>query len=192
MVKFTQAQKNEFDKLYTKRNSMTLLDVLQEVQRNELGYPVLYLYLFSGENDCANQDNFAKVWLDPSLITIKFDMYYLVLFPQMYIALDPDGKVEFTQKWDFSIAYQKKFTQVDIDQMQQRDEFKNRISLNACKVEVEADDVNYPPEVDTDDSGDDSEDVDDSTTDDDSVASDGSDDDPKVDEAVADESELKG
>ena len=144
MVKFTQAQKNEFDKLHAKRDSMTLLDVLQEVQRNELGYPVLYLYLFSGENDCANQDNFAKVWLDPSLITIKFDMYYLVLFPQMYVSLDPDKQVKFTDKWDFTVAYQKQFTQVDIDRLQLRDEFKNRVNLDSCKVEVGIDDEANP------------------------------------------------
>lgn len=144
MIRFTQAQKDEFDKLYAKKDSMTLLDVLQEVQRNETDYPVLYLYLFGNDDNYANQDNFARVWLDPSLITVSITKYYLVLFPQMYISLDPDKQVKFTEKWDFAVAYQKQFTQVDIDQLQLRDEFKNRVNLDSCKVEVGVDDEANP------------------------------------------------
>lgn len=144
MVRFTQAQKAEFDKLYAKKDSMTLLDVLQEVQRNERNYPVLYLYLFGSDDNYANQDSFARVWLDPSLITVSITQYYLVLFPQMYISLDPDKQIKFTDKWDFTVAYQKQFTQVDIDRLQLRDEFKNRVNLGSCKVEVSADDEANP------------------------------------------------
>lgn len=198
MVKFTQAQKDEFDNLYTRKTELSSFDAITEIRKHEAQYPVLYFYLFGAEDNCANQDNFALVWLDASQITVEIETYYLIVFAGMYVSLDPDNKVCFTEKYDFTIAYQKKFTQNEIDNMQNRPEFSGRISLDACKVTVEQDDkdnpliIDNPPETDTDDSGDDSEDVDDSTTDDDSVASDGSDDDPKVDEAVADESELKG
>lgn len=144
MVRFTQAQKDEFDKLYAKKDSMTLLDALQEIQRNEIDYPVLYLYLFGSDDNYVNQDDFARVWLDPSLIIVSITQYYLVLFPQMYVSLDPDKQVEFTKKWDFTVAYQKQFTQVDIDQLQLRNEFKGRVNLDSCKVEVSADDEANP------------------------------------------------
>lgn len=97
----------------------------------------------------ANQDSFARVWLDPSLIIVSITQYYLVLFPQMYISLDPDKQVRFTDKWDFTVAYQKQFTQVDIDQLQLREEFKNRVNLDSCKVEVSADDEANPQPLNT-------------------------------------------
>ena len=149
MVRFTQVQKDEFDKLYANKSKMTLLNALQEVQKSENDYPVLYLFLFGGDDNSDNQNIFAQAWGNPDLISVSILKYYLVIFPDMYVSLNPDGNVKFTDKWDFTVAYQKQFTQIEVDQLQTQDEFKNRINLDACKVEVDADDKAHPKSTTT-------------------------------------------
>lgn len=144
MIKFTQTQKCELDKLQNHDPELTLYDAMKEVRNNELLYPVLYLYLFNSNTECQNQKNFAAVWTDPSLITIEVEKYYLLMFAGMYISLDPDKNVCFTAKDDFTKAYKKQFTQAEIDDLQDRPEFSNRVALDQCKIEVSVDDENNP------------------------------------------------
>lgn len=167
MIKFTQTQKDEFYKLYEQRDELTLYDAMKEVRNHELTYPVMYMYLFnSGDGTCENQKVFSILWIDPTQITVEAKQYYLLIFMGMYISLDPDKNVCFTIKSDYSKAYQKQFTQAEIDELQGRPEFANRVVLDQCKVEISVDDENNPVKP-----SDDPE--------------------PVVDEAVADQTVLK-
>lgn len=144
MIQFTQTQKDEFDKLCEKAET-PLFDAMKEVRSHESEYPVLYLYLFNSDNNCTNQNNFSTAWVNPDLITIEVEKYYLLLFAGMYISLDPDSnEIAFTAKDDYEKAYQKQFTQYEIDDLQDRPEFSNRVALNNCKIEVSVDDKNNP------------------------------------------------
>ena len=161
MIKFTQTQKDEFDKLYEQRNELTLYDAMKEVRNHELLYPVMYMYLFnSGDSACENQKVFSTLWIDPTQITVEAKQYYLLIFMGMYISLDPDKNVCFTIKSDYSKAYQKQFTQAEIDELQGRPEFANRVALDQCKIEVSADDENNPIKPDMPDESGTNEDFD--------------------------------
>ena len=150
MIKFTQTQKDEFDKIWQK-SEMPLFDAMKEVRNHEAQYPVLYLYLFNSDHACDNQKEFCAAWINPDLITVSVEQYYLLLFAGMYISLDPDGKVAFTAKDDYTVAYQKQFTQTEIDDLQDRPEFSNRVALDQCKVEVSVDDKDNPTKPDMSD-----------------------------------------
>ena len=147
MIQFTQTQKDEFNKLSNKAET-PLFDVMKEVRNHEAEYPVLYLYLFNNDHACDNQKEFSAAWIEPDLITVAVEQYYLLLFAGMYISLDPDGKIAFTVKDDYTVAYQKQFTQAEIDDLQDRPEFANRVALDQCKVEVSVDDKNNPTKPD--------------------------------------------
>lgn len=144
MIIFTQTQKNELDALRNRDPELSLYDAMKEVRNNESLYPVLYIYLFNSNGICQNQKLFAAAWTDPSLTTIEVEKYYLLMFAGMYISLDPDNNVCFTAKDDFAKAYKKQFTQAEIDDLQDRPEFANRVALDQCKVEVSVDDENNP------------------------------------------------
>lgn len=147
MIQFTQTQKDEFDKLCEKADT-PLFDAMREVRSHEAEYPVLYLYLFNSDNNCSNQKDFSTAWVNPDLITIEVEKYYLLLFASMYISVDPDNEIAFTAKDDYEKAYQKQFTQDEIDDLQDRPWFSNRVALNNCKVEVSQDDKDNPITVD--------------------------------------------
>lgn len=151
MVNFTSTQKAEFDKLHAQSDKLSLYDAMKEVRNKETVYPVLHLYLFSEETACVNQKAFSTVWIEPSLITVEVEKYYLLIFAGMYISLDPDNKVCFTAKDDYTVAYQKQFTQTEIDDLQDRPEFSNRVALDQCKVEVSVDDKDNPTKPDMSD-----------------------------------------
>ena len=144
MIRFTQAQKDEFDKLYKDHDSMSILDAMLRVQNFQSQYPVLYFYLFGSGDDSKNQNEFIQAWLDIELIKVTVTRYYLVVFPAMYVSIDPDNNIVFTTKYDNSKMYQKQFTQLEVNNLQQEEQFSNRINLDACKVEVNEDDKKNP------------------------------------------------
>lgn len=116
-----------------------LFDVMKEVRNHEAEYPVLYLYLFNNDHACDNQKSFSEAWIDPTIITVAIQKYYLLLFAGMYISLDSNNKACFTAKDDYTIGYQRQFTQAEIDDLQDRPEFANRVALDQYKVEVRVD-----------------------------------------------------
>lgn len=144
MIRFTQAQKDEFDKLYKDHDSMSILDAMLRVQNFQSQYPVLYFYLFGSGDDSKNQNEFIQAWLDIELIKVTVTRYYLVVFPAMYVSIDSDNNIVFTTKYDNSKMYQKQFTQLEVNNLQQEEQFSNRINLDACKVEVNEDDKKKP------------------------------------------------
>ena len=140
MIYFTEVQKNEFDKLKADEAKFTVLQAMVEVQNNEEDYPVLFLYLF-GDNEVENQANFAHAWFGSDEITVEVKEYYLIVIPGQYISVDPDGNVSFTAKDDYSKQYQKKFTEIEIQSLQQNDYFNGKMNLSRLKVEVSVDDA---------------------------------------------------
>ena len=136
MVRFIQAQKDEFDKLYQKKNELSAYDVIWEVQKHENDYPLLYVLLFGSEDNCSNQDEFTKIWIDPTKLLVIETQFYLLMFGAMYIALDDKQDVQYTPKNSVPDDYKIKFTQLEVDSLQERPEFKNRIDLNSFKIEV--------------------------------------------------------
>ena len=136
-VRFIQAQKDEFDKLYQKKEELSAYDAFWEVQKREDEYPFLYLFLFGSDDNCKNQDDFVRIWLDPSQIYMIEIEYYLIMFGAMYIALDENKDVQYTPKNSVPENYKIKFTQLEINSLQIRPEFKDRVKLDSFKVKVE-------------------------------------------------------
>lgn len=137
MIRFSDMQKKEFDKLKAQDDMTSLYDALYKVQNNEQSYPVLFYYLYGDADNCSNQDEFAQAWAKPEQISTKQSLYYLVIFPNLYVSLDQDDNVSFTTKDDNSKPYKKQFTQVEINELQLRDEFKNKFVLDSFKKLVE-------------------------------------------------------
>lgn len=139
MIKFTQTQKDEFDLLYKIHDEMTIFNTLTEIKNNENKYPVLYSCLFNSPVSLKNQDDFIIAWNDPESISVVPEKYYLIIFNDMYVSLDPDKNIVFTAKDDYSKTYQKEFTDTQINELQQRKEFVNKINLQNCKIFIEKD-----------------------------------------------------
>ncbi|ULQ49040.1 hypothetical protein [Liquorilactobacillus nagelii] len=131
-VKFTEAEKKEFDKLLKRHPGADLNDLLNTIYDYSKTYSALHKRLFRNTNgivDRKKQFEFARALEKPSLIEVVREKKYWIKLADGYLVNVMGDWLTLKNKKDGDI-----FTQFEIDRLQER--FK-AIDLNKCKEEVE-------------------------------------------------------